>query len=132
MTPNPDSSAPSLPPQWTDEHAMFRKTARDFVGAVLAGTDPTNGRDWQTIRDSVVEENDAIYILLGVFASFALVASVFIIANAIAGQVQSQQRDIGLRLTEPGPHVRGAGVDARRRRSDQDAGFAHPHGDRGG
>lgn len=54
------------------------------------------GRAWQEIRASVVEEDDATFILLGVFAGFALGASIFVIANAIASQVQSQQRDIGL------------------------------------
>lgn len=54
------------------------------------------GRAWQYIRNDLVEENDATFILLGIFATFVLGASAFIIANAITGQVQSQLRDVGL------------------------------------
>lgn len=71
--------------------------APEFVSSVLRRYgDQIGGRDWKFIRDRVVEENDATFILLGVFATFALGASIFIIASAITGQVQSQLRDVGL------------------------------------
>jgi putative ABC transport system permease protein len=67
-----------------------------FVDSVLGGYRNSGGRPWQLIRDDVVEENDAIFILMSVFATFALGASIFIIANAITSQVQAQVRDVGL------------------------------------
>jgi putative ABC transport system permease protein len=74
-----------------------REQAPDFVASVRQQYGgQVNGRAWQEIRDSVVEENDATFILLGVFAGFALGASIFVIANALASQAQSQRRDIGL------------------------------------
>jgi len=74
-----------------------RDAAPEFVASVLQRyRNQAGGRAWQEIRDSVVEENDATFILLGVFATFALGASIFIIASAITGQVQTQLRDVGL------------------------------------
>lgn len=72
-------------------------SAPEFLSSVLRQyKDQIGGRNWKFIRDRVVEENDATFILLGVFATFALGASIFIIASAITGQVQSQLRDVGL------------------------------------
>ncbi len=71
-------------------------SAPQFASQAMRLPGGANARAWQVIRDSVVEENDATYIILGVFATFALGASAFIIASAIAGQIQAQERDIGL------------------------------------
>jgi putative ABC transport system permease protein len=72
------------------------EAAPQFVDSALSEYREIGGRPWQLIRDDVVEENDAMFILLGVFATFALGASIFIIANAITSQVQAQTRDVGL------------------------------------
>jgi putative ABC transport system permease protein len=72
------------------------EAAPQFVNSVLTEYREIGGRPWQLIRDDVVEENDAMFILMGVFATFALGASLFIIANAITSQVQAQVRDVGL------------------------------------
>ncbi|MFQ5380612.1 MAG: ABC transporter permease, partial [Dehalococcoidia bacterium] len=71
-------------------------SAPEFVSKALRLPGEANARSWQVIRDSIVDENDATYIILGVFATFALGASAFIIASAVAGQIQVQERDIGL------------------------------------
>lgn len=74
-----------------DRSAAFVQTL-----AIRFRDSPPSMRDWQEVRAVVIEENEETFFLLGSFAFFALLAALFIIANAVAGQVQSQLRDIGL------------------------------------
>lgn len=52
--------------------------------------------DWHEVRDDVNEFNTIVVIMFSVFATTALAAVAFIIANTIAGRVLAQYRDIGV------------------------------------
>jgi putative ABC transport system permease protein len=76
-----------------------RDNLEAFRRDVIAAGMPLSLRPWQDVRDNIKEANEFDVIFLNVFSVFALLAAGLIIANAVAGQVYSQLRDIGILKT---------------------------------
>ena len=76
-----------------------RTQSEQFLQAAFERTPaegPLASRTWQDIRAAIVDDTEPTPFLIGIFAVFALVASVFIIANSVTGQAHGQLRDVGL------------------------------------
>jgi putative ABC transport system permease protein len=72
---------------------------REFVEAAAAALPPgaeIGDVTWQEVRENLDFNNAIFVVLLSVFSLFALVAAGLVIANAIAGRVLAQGREIGL------------------------------------
>ena len=64
--------------------------------AALGGGAGVRTTEWQDLRDAATADAEINVVLLGVFSVFALLAGGLVIANAVAGRVLAQYREIGL------------------------------------
>jgi putative ABC transport system permease protein len=78
-----------------DEPAATRAFI-DHADAVLPAGAVTGDVTWQEVRENLDFNNAIFVVLLSVFSVLALVAAGLVIANAIAGRVLAQSREIGL------------------------------------
>lgn len=73
--------------------------ASEYAAALLeriGAGDAVRVTDWRDLRAAATADSEIDVVLLSIFSLFALVAAGLVIANAIAGRVLAQYREIGL------------------------------------
>ena len=71
----------------------------EFVSSVRDAYGPDAGigiRTWIGIRDTIAEEQSEVWVLLGVFSFFVLVAAILVVTNTVAARVLSYGKEIAV------------------------------------